>query len=485
MANLFLNYIVGDARYTHGKFRFIKGDNTVPSLDDPADTGIDDIAAYLDTDPVLFSYVNGSDPRALLVNVATDFSTTPPTSKGRYTVCVPTAAGTSFSWDFLKAPNSSILAKDVVLQLNGTDVAGNPHGIVRVEDRLFIVEYDTANIYMVLLGDLENTASGGACQVTLADDATPLLPTTAGLYHHGAALIALPGPANPYLYALFTSATIDGYGSPDQYAVSTVVRYQVQGGGLTGRVAVTAGKNATALVPVAGTNSSGQPTTYILIPAPGGKQQYGSTNGTESSLSVVDAFNGFNPNPPIVSAPVAFTGDPAAATIAGSTNYDIIGAAVSEDGANAYILTVTYDGSYRAWWRLFRTTFADILANSQTTSTPTLSGATGLSVADTGQGGGYYWEIVYDNAAGLLWFLKGTPIRVSAGGNYGIVFKEIGYGGSLYDSTFNVNSADLIGETIYQAAQGASINTRLGATRTLAKTVQAAAASAPAEEEEK
>jgi hypothetical protein len=34
MANLFLDYTVLDARYTHGKFRFIKGDNTVPSLDE-------------------------------------------------------------------------------------------------------------------------------------------------------------------------------------------------------------------------------------------------------------------------------------------------------------------------------------------------------------------------------------------------------------------------------------------------------------------
>jgi hypothetical protein len=36
---------------------------------------------------------------------------------------------------------------------------------------------------------------------------------------------------------------------------------------------------------------------------------------------------------------------------------------------------------------------------------------------------------------------------------------------------------------IYQAAQGVSVNTRLGKTRTLAKAVQAAAARAAAEEE--
>jgi hypothetical protein len=481
MADLFLDYTVLDARYTHGKFRFITGNNAAPSVDDPADTGIDDIRAYQDGDPVLFSYMNGSAPRALLCNVTTDFSTMPPASTGKYTVCVPTWNSTSEKYDW------TTLAKDIALQLNGADVAGNPHGIVKVGDYLYIVEYDTAKIYQVSISALEGTADGGVCPVTLAADATSFLPTTAGLYHHGAALIALTDPDNiTYLFALFTSATVDAYGSPDQYDPSTIVRYVVNSGALDEPVSIRTGKNATALVPVPVTDSAGVPDFFILIPALGGKQQYGKTNGTDSSLSVVQAIDEFDAVSP---APVAFTGDPAAATIAGSTNYDIIGVAVSEDGTNAYVLTVSYDASYQAWWKLFRTTFADIQANippegESPPPSPTLSQAAGLSAVDTGQGGGYYWEIVYNNAASLLWFLKGTPIRVSAGGNYGVVFKEIGYAGTLYDSAFNVNSGDLIGETIYQASKGASINTRLGTTRTLAKAVQAAAA-ASAEEEEK
>jgi hypothetical protein len=370
-------------------------------------------------------------------------------------------------------------------------VAGNPHGIVKVGDYLYIVDYDTANIYQVSVSALEGTVDGGSCTATTVANATPLLPipATGTLYHHGAALIALTNPESDttYLFALFTSATIDAYGYPAAYDLSTIVRYPVTAstGVLGNGEAVRVGKSATGLVPVTVTvtDSEGEPTMYILIPAIGGTQQYGKTNGTDSNLSVVEAFGTF-PTPPNP-APVAFTGDPAAASVAGSTNYDIIGAALSEDGTNAYVLTVTYDASYQAWWKLFRTTFADIQANIPASGTsPTLSQATGLSAADTGQGGGYYWELLYNNAAGLLWFLKGTPIRVSAGGNYGVVFKEIGYTGSLYDSTFNVNSADLLGETIYQASKGASINTRLGTTRTQAKAVQAAAA-ASAEEEEK
>jgi hypothetical protein len=102
MATLLLDYTALDAAYTHGKFRYISGDNsaTPPAIGDPADTRIDDIRAYLDTDPVLFSYLNGTAPRALLVNIATNFSTG--TSQGKYTACVPSLSGSIIGWDYLK-----------------------------------------------------------------------------------------------------------------------------------------------------------------------------------------------------------------------------------------------------------------------------------------------------------------------------------------------------------------------------------------------
>jgi hypothetical protein len=279
---------------------------------------------------------------------------------------------------------------------------------------------------------------------------------------------------NPCLYALFTSADSNG-----AYLASTVVRYEVLSNGdldTANATAVWVGLNATALVPAV----SGS-TTYILVPAIGGKMNYGNTNGTNSNLSYVDAFNGFTT--PAQPAPVAITGD-ASTALSATGNYDIMGAAVSADGANAYLLLVTYDSDYNACWRLFKGALSDILS----ITTPTqISQVSGLTSVDSGFGdsAGYYWEILYDNmvTGGRLWFLRGTPIQVTAGGNYATVLMQVGYSGTLYDSKFNVNSADLIGEMIYQAARGASVNTRLGTTRTLAKTVRAAAA--PEEEEEK
>jgi hypothetical protein len=86
-----------------------------------------------------------------------------------------------------------------------------------------------------------------------------------------------------------------------------------------------------------------------------------------------------------------------------------------------------------------------------------------------------------------LWFMIGNRIRVSALKDYSYVIKEIdaGSGGSLYSPGFNINSADLIGEMIYQSTKNASKNTRLGRLRGLAKSVRAAKARAVREEEKR
>jgi hypothetical protein len=464
-----------DGPYTHGKFRFIQGDNSVPTIGDPADTGLDAIRAYLDPDPVLFSYMNEDSPRALLCNVSTDFTVTPPVSTGKYTVCVPTlnTAGTSYTWSFVMS-GTTTKAKDVTLvDENGNPVAGNPYGIAQVGDTLYIVEYDSAKIYSVAIADLEAADEGGTREVTLAADTPEHIPED---NNHGTALIALTGgdEGDTYLFALYTNII----GS--SYLASVVARYLVDpdDGSLGDPEIVTVGVNATGLVPVV-TDSA----TYILVPAIGGSQKQNNTNGLTSNLVVIDAFNDFSSS--TNTGTIAFTGDEAAPPTA-STNYDIHGVASSPDGTNVYVLTLSYDASYLSCWRLYQTDIESIVANSEVTPKLSLSNATGLTdvAHDTGAPG-YFWEVLYDNTAagGRLWFLKGTPIQISTG-DYATVLKTITYSGNLYDSAFNVNSADLIGETIYQAAQNASINTRLGTTRALAKTAQAAAASA-AEEEEK
>jgi hypothetical protein len=479
MANLLLDYTVLDAVYNNGKFRFIAGDNGVSSIADPADTGLQDIDPTTDEDPVLFSYLKGTSPRALLVNITTNIPAPvpPPTSTGKYTVCVPAASGDTFTWDYLRS-GSAIRAKDIPLQFNNVDVAGNPHGIVKVGDFLYIVEYDTAKIYRLDTSTFEGKAAGNACQVTPVADATSLLPSKLGLHHHGEALITLSNGGDKYVYALFTSATIDSAGYPDVYEQSTVVRYLVDSssGNLSNSGVTRVGKNATALIPI----GSGR-TVSILVPAIGGKQNYGSTNGTDSNLTRISApFGSFT-------ASTLITGD-AATALTSTGNYDIRGVAVSADGYNAYILLVTYNANYQACWRLYKTTVTVILNGGG----HPISHLSGLTSVENGFGvPGYYWEIIYDNtvSGGRLWFLKGTPIRVSAGGNYNPAIKNIAYPYTDDETAIagNVNSADLIGEMLYQAEQGAMVNTRLGTTRHLAKAVQAAkmAAKAATEEEEK
>jgi hypothetical protein len=213
MADLLLDYTVMDARYIHGKFRFVQGNNSTPSIDDPRDTLIDDIRAYLDGDPVLFSYMNGGDSRALLCNVSTDFTTG--TSLGKYTVCVPNTSGTTVTW--------TMLVQDIALKdSSNNDVAGNPYGVAQVGNYLYLVDYDTTNIYQLDITAFEGAS--GTYTVPVAANASSFLPATAAA-SHGAALISLTDTSEEipvvYLYALFTSVDASGY------LASTVVRYTV------------------------------------------------------------------------------------------------------------------------------------------------------------------------------------------------------------------------------------------------------------------
>jgi hypothetical protein len=470
MADLLLDYTVLDSVYNNGKFRFIQGNNAVLTINDPRDTGLAVIDPTTDEDPVLFSYLNGS-PRALLVNITTDFSTKPATSIGKYTICVPDMAATPITW--------SVLRQNIALQDSaGNDVAGNPHGVVKIGNFLYVVEYDSAKIYRLKISNFE-TESGPTYVVPYSVDATPSLPVPTPpdvLYHHGAALITLTNtavrPAVTYLYALFTSATIDGGGYPLSYYPSTVVRYTVDAstGDLSNPVAVSAGQNATAMLPVTyGTMRS------ILVPAIGGKQNYGSTNGAASNLTEVSNIFGS-----ALASRIHITGDNST-DLEEDGNYDIIGFAVSANENNAYILLVTYDEDYQAYWRLYQGTLGDIMAGG---GRP-ISDVPGLTSVDNDFGAsGNLWEVLFDNTVtnGRLWFLKGTPIRVNAGNDYGTMLLDVEKPFDNTSTVGNVNSVDLIGEMLYQAAQGVGLNTRLGTTRQLAKAVRAAKAAAEEEE---
>jgi hypothetical protein len=468
MANLLLNYTVANSQYQKGKFRFIQGNNgaSPPTIDDPLDTKLGVINALTDNDPVLFSYQNGSAPRALLCNITTSGGT----STGKYTICVPNTSATPVSW--------SILKQDISLKTSGGDnVAGNPHGIIKIGNFLYIVDYDTLNITRLDITAFEGTASGGDYTPTVAPTPPGYFPSTAAAIH-GEGIITLTDSSGlasvTYLYALFSCLDSSG-----NYLPSVIVRYAVNTSGVLNNPKIAwVGKNAMALVPAVLDGI-----TYILVPAVGGMQNGGFTNGTNSDLTLLNAFSStdFTGTAPTKPKDPVITGDSQTA-VTPTGNYDILGVAVSADGNNAYILLNSYDTAYNSCWRLYKTTLSTIVATQ--VNTP-ISGL-GLTSVDNGFGdpAGYYWEVLYDNtvSGGRLWFLKGSPIRVSNGGTYGTVLKEIG--DILYGpGGVNVNSADLIGEMLYQAAQGAAVNTRLGTTRHLAKAVQAAKAAAEEEEE--
>jgi hypothetical protein len=502
-SKLLFDYTVLDSGYTHGKFQFITGDDGAPAanLDDPADTRIDDIGPYADMDPVVFSYMDGTDqtvPRVLLCNVTTNFSTSPATSTGKYSVCVPTSTPDtknpgSFIWTWAITGYKDLQLVDS----NGDPVLGNPYGVAQVGNFLYLVEYDTANIYTLNITNFES-ASGPNYPVNGQYDASGdfLTPPTVGTdYAHGAAILILTNGGETYLYALFTVAQNGSGGYPESYSPSALVQYQVNTttGALTFLAATEVGANATALVPAP--NSSPtipvQDAMAILVPAIGGVQGPAVTQGTASSLSVVPAFATLGAAP---TAPVAFTGDPIPSpAIFPAGNYDIKSMAVSDDGNYAYLLTATYSSGYLYNWGLFQTTAAKIIAAA--TATQTLSAAVTAgtlvnldSTADIANGDpGVEWELQYENAAsptiGRLWFVKGSPIRISMGNSYSaFTLFNAGSEGPLYSPAFNVNSADLIGETIYAAAQGVSKDTRL-IKGSSAQTTTATSAASDEEEE--
>jgi hypothetical protein len=369
------------------------------------------------------------------------------------------------------------------LEDRGTAVAGNPYGVVQIGNFLYILDYDSTNIYRLNINTFERAASSGTYQV---DDITPVLGLPGpgpNQRIHGAALISLTGGGTTYLYGLYNYATENASHTPTDYTAGYLARLAVNtgSGALTpSGTPVSVGRNAQALIPAPG----GTDGITILIPAIGGIQNAGSTNWTKSILSRVSAFAGFSRG-----SAVAYVGGNTS-LLTPSGYYDIKSVAVSDDGL-AYLLTETWDANYNSWWKLFKTTVNTILAANDV-----LIANAGLQLVDSGLGSlGSYWEVFYENATpasdGRLWFIQGTPIRVNRGSDYqdkylfdrGVLYFPAS--GGFFPDNVNVNSADLIGEMIYQSVKGASIDTRLIKNRHVVKAAAAAAKAAGEEEEEK
>ena len=198
-----LSYTVLDNSYQNPSLKFVLGEKggTTGALNtletSPADSGVPFPAQRATSqDPKIFSFLYGSDVRALMAEVVTVPPS--PSEEARYSLlALPREAGGVWS----------VLARNILLTTDGkTPVATNPHGIAQVGNYLYIIDYDSQLIYQVGTNELNGLADGSV--ITLAQKPFDV-GTTAGLPDDakGQAIIALKDAGGAsFLFALTSSA---------------------------------------------------------------------------------------------------------------------------------------------------------------------------------------------------------------------------------------------------------------------------------------
>jgi hypothetical protein len=453
-----LTYSVLDNLYQNGLVRFagglqdaVSGTPTVGTVDNPADTGVP--LAATDADPKLFSFAFNGGARMLLAKVATP---------------VPGEASTD-TWTVANVPSPAandwnpLVATDIVLQypvVNPAPVATNPYGVAQVGDWLYIIDYDSQKIIPLGVDELDNLPSGATAHVLdnapfdLGPNGVNQLPTNA----MGQAIIALSNGTANYLFALYTVSD-DPYTKQDE---GILVRLTVgSNGALTYNAQVVVGINPQGIVPVtpvtpitASKRSPGSDETALLIPAVGGIQKAGATNGASSTISHVYAFDAIWP----ATADVLVTGNAKPGANPAYDFHAIAAASRADDNGIVYMLTIDYAANYAGTdWALYSTTVSSLLSKS---NTPIASAGFTLVASGTAPAG-YFWDILFENGTAAtndrLWFFQGTPLRVSPALAYATnVLFPVGTGTGQIGGQ-NVDWADLTIETLRQAAAGVSL----------------------------
>jgi hypothetical protein len=307
MAKLYLDFTVLDAFYENGVFRFFQGTDGAPSnVEPPKDTGLTGIIGADDGDPVVHSYMGGANldtPRALLSIIDTPAGT----STGKYWVLTPTTDQTTGNivWSATGGPQGVTFVDE-----DGEPIIGNLYGIGQVGKFLFLEDYDTTNIYKIDITDFEDYTHSQHYNATnntytvdsgdITDVSLDMPEPPAGYEPQGAALIVLTdsrvatAPVT-YLYAAYNYLTPQSPSMPTSYSAAVIVRYTVDTstgttGDLSDPVLILSGKNLQSLTPALG----GTDGITILSPCIGGPQNYGYTNGSDSTLHRVPAFDNFN-----------------------------------------------------------------------------------------------------------------------------------------------------------------------------------------------
>lgn len=276
----------------------------------------------------------------------------------------------------------------------GADIV-NLYGIATLGSNLYAVDYDTAKIVKINMAGDAYIATG-----------IYTFPGTAGYDKHGMAIAAV----GDYVYGLFAEVT-DPWGAAN-YLNSKVVKLNKDTLAPVGNP-VDVGKNAFTLKHY---------NNKLYVASIGGKQKNdGTSNVGESKLNVVNLANMMATTPFIAGAAIP---------------YDFRDIAISNTG-NAYILVGSYNSSYNMNGRIYKTTVAAID-----------SGSIGSLVENLNNVPGYYWALLYDNAASNLWLAKGNQIDLRNGVNYAPVKLNMYANSILGNADYpNLNSVTVLGQT--------------------------------------
>jgi hypothetical protein len=483
---LVLGLTTGNKVFTQDKVMAVSGkDGAATNINDPVDAGYK-IAATVD-DAVLHAFINDEDDlEILLAKIATNEPTE------QYSTC---------AYTLLKPSNIDIedwsraKVEDIVLQYpSGTNVATNPHGLAQVGNKLYIVDYDSQKIVILGNGELKNIAKGAP--YTLATPPYDLGPAGEDKLSpsaRGQAIIALQNKAGAsFLFALYLNYDMGALTD------SILVRLTVGSNGIPAFDAqVTVGINAQEIWPVArpvppedtaAPNAATDPApedmnVLLLIPAIGGTQQAGLTNGTNSKINAIPAFGSWSG---ISEAKTIVTGDLQASP---STTYSgplpakdirVVVSSLRRDlSAPVYILAAGFTADYRgADYRIYKTTVEDIFTlYASTNPAPAISSLVApdvgpFAVVKGGQVysaaeptlpyGIFYLALLFQSSENeddeRLYEFLGSALTVSSAKHYGARAITFGLGtdpGQIGGDT--VNSAILLAETVRQALENRSL----------------------------
>jgi hypothetical protein len=497
---LLLSFTVLNKEYQNPCLRFIRGlpdassatPPTVGTLDNPRNSCVPIRSTV--ADPKICSYIYNGEARFLMAKTVTPES-------GH--------DGENTTWSLLAAPTPpygswAVLARNIVLQYpsrNGAPVATNPYGIAQTRGLLRMIDQASQKIYTVgtdELNDLDDNSRftlthepfDVAAAIVEAED-EPLPPNA-----KGQAIISIKdGNGQRYLFVLYNNFS---YVKQDEEVIVThepgiLVRLKVdEDGVITYYGRVTVGKNAVEIIPV--TKSNGD--VYLLIPAIGGPQQGGATNGESSDLCGIAAFGDWS----VGIAPRLLMGDESSDPQ--NPTYDIRAVAASERvNGIVYILTGIFNSlNYNGFaYKLYKTTVDQLLAAEEATLSEAeeddilgiAENGSVISPDGTNPYGVFFWDILYETSTDAasdtkdrLHFFKGSALQITPAAAYpspaptaiqppsddpapiageGYVLYPLGVRDGRIGG-YNIDSVDLTAETLRQYKTDVSLKRSARAT---------------------